>query len=187
MVGYRLVRRDRASDAFSGEGARRFGGRWNPKNIPAVYGSEHLSLAVLEFRVNQGGYDPDDQYVYFRFEFDEALVESIETPPADRLKRFKEDGSITAAQAFGEKWIQQSAPRSFQRQAPSSESNAISSLTPLTRILQKSPSVRRRNLIWIRAFGIPPEISPRQGAHWSSEHGRVAPLARIYKRNRYYD
>ena len=65
MVGFRLVRQARASDVFNGEGARRFGGRWNPKNIPVVYGSEHLSLAVLEFRVNQGGYDPDDQYVYF--------------------------------------------------------------------------------------------------------------------------
>jgi RES domain-containing protein len=117
MVGYRLVRQPRASDAFSGEGARRFAGRWNPKNIPAVYGSEHLSLAVLEFRVNQGGYDPDDQYVYFRFEFDEALVESVETPPADWLKRFKEDGSITAAQAFGEEWLQQK--RSAVLSAPS--------------------------------------------------------------------
>ena len=55
MVGYRLVRERRAADAFSGEGARHFGGRWNPKNSPTVYGSEHLSLAVLEFRVNQGG------------------------------------------------------------------------------------------------------------------------------------
>src|SRR5260370_28070610 len=102
MVGYRLVRQTRASDAFNGEGARRFGGRWNPKNLPAVYGSEHLSLAVLEFRVNQGGYDPDDQYVYFRFEFDEALVESIETPPADSLKRFKDDGSTTAPHSVTE-------------------------------------------------------------------------------------
>ena len=117
MVGYRLVRQARASDAFSGEGARRFGGRWNPKNIPAVYGSEYLSLAVLEFRVNQGGYDPDDQYVYFRFEFDEALVESIETPPTDWLKRFEEDGSITAAQAFGEEWLKQK--RSAILSAPS--------------------------------------------------------------------
>jgi RES domain-containing protein len=107
MFGYRLVRQRRASDAFSGEGPRRFGGRWSPKNIPVVYGSEHLSLAVLEFRVNQGGYDPDDQYVYFQFEFAEALVERVETPPADWLTRFKEDGSITAAQAFGEKWFLQ--------------------------------------------------------------------------------
>jgi RES domain-containing protein len=117
MVGYRLVRQTRASDAFSGERARRFGGRWNPKNIPAVYGSEHLSLAVLEFRVNQGGYDPDDQYVYFRFEFDEALVESVETPPVGWLKRFEEDGSLTPAQAFGEEWFQQK--RSAVLSAPS--------------------------------------------------------------------
>lgn len=107
MVGYRLVRQARASDAFSGEGARRFGGRWSPKNIPVVYGSEHLSLAVLEFRVNQGGYDPEDQYVYFKFEFDKALVERVETPPVDWLTRFKEDGSLTAAQAFGEEWFLQ--------------------------------------------------------------------------------
>ena len=107
MVGYRLVREARAAAAFDGEGSRRFGGRWSPKNIPVVYGSEHLSLAVLEFRVNQGGYDPDDQYVYFQFEFDEALVERVETPPADWLTRFKEDGSITAAQAIGREWFLQ--------------------------------------------------------------------------------
>jgi RES domain-containing protein len=107
MVGYRLVRETRASYAFDGEGARRFGGRWNPKKIPVVYGSEHLSLAVLEFRVNQGGYDPDDQYVYFEFEFDEALVERVETPPANWLTRFEEDGSVTAAQAFGAEWFLQ--------------------------------------------------------------------------------
>ncbi len=118
MVGYRLVRERRAADAFGGEGARRFGGRWNPKNNPAVYGSEHLSLAVLEFRVNQGGYDPDDQYVYFRFEFDEALIESIESPPEGWLVRFKGDGSITAAQGFGKEWLSQK--RSAVLSVPSS-------------------------------------------------------------------
>jgi RES domain-containing protein len=107
MVGYRLVRARRAADAFSGEGARRFGGRWNPKNSPAVYGSEHLSLAVLEFRVNQGGYDPEDHYVYFRFEFGEDLIESIESPPEEWLARFKGDGSLTAAQVFGKEWLLQ--------------------------------------------------------------------------------
>jgi RES domain-containing protein len=118
MVGYRLVRERRAADAFSGEGARRYGGRWNPKNSPAVYGSEHLSLAVLEFRVNQGGYDPDDGYVYFRFEFDAALIESIESPPERWLERFKGDGSITASQGFGKEWLIQK--RSAVLSVPSS-------------------------------------------------------------------
>ena len=118
MVGYRLVRERRAADAFSGEGARRFGGRWNPKNRPAVYGSEHLSLAVLEFRVNQGGYDPEDMYVYFRFEFDAALIEFVESTPEEWLARFKGDGSITAAQAFGKEWLLQK--RSAVLSVPSS-------------------------------------------------------------------
>jgi len=42
-----------------------------------------------------------------KFEFDEALVESVEIPPIDWLTRFKEDGSITAAQAFGKEWFLQ--------------------------------------------------------------------------------
>jgi RES domain-containing protein len=105
MVGYRLVRKARASEAFSGEGARRYGGRWNPKNIPAVYGSEHLSLAVLEFRINQATYDPQDGFVYFLFEFDEALVEAVTEPTKGWRERFSLDGSKTAAQAFGEDWI----------------------------------------------------------------------------------
>jgi RES domain-containing protein len=45
------------------------------------------------------------------------LVESIQTPPADWLKRFNEDGSSTAAQAFGEEWFQQK--RSAILSAPS--------------------------------------------------------------------
>jgi hypothetical protein len=45
------------------------------------------------------------------------LAESIETPPADWLKRFREDGSITAAQAFGEEWFKQK--RSAVLSAPS--------------------------------------------------------------------
>jgi len=63
---------------------------------------KHLSLAVLEFRVNQATYDPQDGYVYFLFEFDEALVESVTEPPEGWRERFSPDGSKTAAQAFGE-------------------------------------------------------------------------------------
>ena len=37
---------------LSGDGAARFGGRWNPKGVPAVYCSENSSLAALEVLVN---------------------------------------------------------------------------------------------------------------------------------------
>ena len=39
-------------DMLRGEGAARYGGRWNPKGMPAVYCSETSSLAALEVLVN---------------------------------------------------------------------------------------------------------------------------------------
>jgi RES domain-containing protein len=45
---YRLLRRERERDALSGEGARRYGGRWNPPGTAVVYASESRALAVLE-------------------------------------------------------------------------------------------------------------------------------------------
>jgi RES domain-containing protein len=43
------VRRVRA--AFSGEGARLYGGRWNPKGVLLVYAAESRALAMLEMLV----------------------------------------------------------------------------------------------------------------------------------------
>ena len=39
-------------DMLSGEGAARYGGRWNPKGMRAVYCSENSSLAALEILAN---------------------------------------------------------------------------------------------------------------------------------------
>lgn len=58
---WRLCRAVHAADAFSGEGARRFGGRWNSRGVPMVYASTSLSLAALEFFVHlEPGQAPSD-------------------------------------------------------------------------------------------------------------------------------
>ncbi len=44
-----------AATALDGEGARRFGGRWNPPGVPAIYASDSLALAMLEILVH---FDP---------------------------------------------------------------------------------------------------------------------------------
>jgi RES domain-containing protein len=49
---YRLVKAAPADDALSGEGARLYGGRWNPPGCPVVYASESRALAVLEVFVH---------------------------------------------------------------------------------------------------------------------------------------
>lgn len=48
---WRIVTARFAATAFSGEGARRYGGRWNRKGIPLVYTASSQSLAMLEMLV----------------------------------------------------------------------------------------------------------------------------------------
>jgi RES domain-containing protein len=50
MEAWRLCRRRYAD--LTGEGARRFGGRWNSPGRPVVYLAEHPALAALELRVH---------------------------------------------------------------------------------------------------------------------------------------
>ena len=45
---YRLIRAPWVRHALTGEGARRYGSRWNPKRVPMVYTASTLSLAALE-------------------------------------------------------------------------------------------------------------------------------------------
>ncbi len=51
-TAWRIVTARRLKSAFDGEGARRFGGRFNPPGVAVVYTAENLSLAVLELLVH---------------------------------------------------------------------------------------------------------------------------------------
>jgi RES domain-containing protein len=51
---WRLVRSIHALDWASGEGAAKYGGRWNSRGVRAVYASLEPSLAVLEVAVHTG-------------------------------------------------------------------------------------------------------------------------------------
>lgn len=51
LTVWRLVTARFADTAFSGEGARLYGGRWNLKGVPVVYTSATQSLAMLEMLV----------------------------------------------------------------------------------------------------------------------------------------
>ncbi len=52
MLLWRIVKNRHAAAAFDGEGARRFGGRWNSVGTPMAYCSSTLSLAALEILVH---------------------------------------------------------------------------------------------------------------------------------------
>jgi RES domain-containing protein len=52
MRFWRICRRRYAAEAATGEGARRYGGRWNSRRVRMVYASTSLSLAAVETFVN---------------------------------------------------------------------------------------------------------------------------------------
>ena len=54
LVAWRLDRAEFASSWNSGEGAWRFGGRWNSKGVRAVYCSVDPAAAILEVAVHKG-------------------------------------------------------------------------------------------------------------------------------------
>lgn len=78
---WRLVTARFAGSAFSGEGARLYGGRWNRKGVPMVYTSASQSLAMLEMLAQD---DPlRAQYVVIPAAIPDAL--EIERVATDEL------------------------------------------------------------------------------------------------------
>jgi RES domain-containing protein len=49
---WRICKARYAGEAFTGRGARRFGGRWNTPGVPMVYCSSSLALAAMELFVH---------------------------------------------------------------------------------------------------------------------------------------
>ena len=74
VLAYRLVKRKWREIAFDGEGARRYGGRWNSKGNPCVYLAGSESLAMLEVMVHLEEYSLLQHYALFEVSLPEASI-----------------------------------------------------------------------------------------------------------------
>ncbi len=101
LTGHRLVRRQLGKSAFSGEGARRWGGRWNSAGVGIVYLSSTLSLASLEFLVHFAAREDLPELVSFSVRFAEELVRSVAGLPAD----WRAVPPPESTQAIGDAWV----------------------------------------------------------------------------------
>jgi len=95
---WRLARRPYA--ALDGEGARRFGGRWNPRGRPVVYAAEHLSLALLEIIVHLE-LSPDE----FPQDYVKIPIDIPDDVPVSRISSLP--GSEAEMRTLGARWIDQ--------------------------------------------------------------------------------
>lgn len=100
---WRLVREERADDAFSGEGARLYGGRWNPHGLPATYLSATRSLAALEVLVHQAEHLPAGRFLFFEVRFPEHFVTTIS--PTDLEADWRNYPPRNSTVSVGGNWL----------------------------------------------------------------------------------
>jgi RES domain-containing protein len=101
---WRLCRAPYAAEAFGGEGARRFGGRWNSRGVPMVYASTSLALAAIELFVHlEPGQAPDDLVSISALLPEGEPVRSLQA--ADLPAAWWTDGAAAAIRQLGDAWI----------------------------------------------------------------------------------
>lgn len=101
--GWRIDKPGR--DAFSGEGARRFGGRWNSPGVAAVYLSEHQSLAALEIFVHLRPLVPQGKFLAYFVEWEEAQMEVL---PAKKLPGdWRTSPAGPSTMQLGDDWVRE--------------------------------------------------------------------------------
>jgi RES domain-containing protein len=99
---WRLTTARFADTAFSGDGARRYGGRWNPKGTAVVYTAATLSLAMLELLVQ-------DQPLRARYVAvpadipDDLAIERID--PADLPADWRDPAARDTLRRIGAEWV----------------------------------------------------------------------------------
>jgi len=103
ISAWRIIKQKHAKTAFTGEGARLFGGHWNSPGRRMVYTSESRALALAEILVHLESSGPLSRYVTFRVELDEALVANIAS--GDLPKNWRADPAPRRLQAIGDSWL----------------------------------------------------------------------------------
>jgi RES domain-containing protein len=103
MQIWRICRARYAAEAFSGHGARRFGGRWNTPGVPMVYASTSLALAAIELFVHL---EPNQQP-------DDLVSIAAALPDGEPAMRLEPDGlprgwwtdDVESLRTLGDQWI----------------------------------------------------------------------------------
>ena len=103
VTGWRIVTAKYKNDAFSGEGARIQGGRWNSKGVPMVYTAGSLALALLEILVSLPAAKLLQEFVRIPIRFSLKLVTSLEEAdlPADWNSR----PASSSTKKIGDQWV----------------------------------------------------------------------------------
>jgi len=106
VTAWRFAKAKHADQAFAGEGARKFGGRWNNPGTPVVYAASGISLALLELLAHLEDASILPSYVLFRADINDSLIETLDQ--AILPKDWRDSPAPASVKALGDKWFEQS-------------------------------------------------------------------------------
>lgn len=103
LYGYRIVSKKWAANAFDGEGARLYGGRWNSKGNSCVYLAGSESLAMLEMLVHLQNSELLASYELYQVTFGQQAGLTIDD--ADLPSNWQENPAPTDTAEIGDQWL----------------------------------------------------------------------------------
>lgn len=102
ILSWRLVPSNNKYDPFSGEGAEKFGGRWNFKGTKLIYCSESRSLAMLEILANLSGLNKNRLYFAYPIQFHEE--DCLVLDPKNLPKHWNNHSPMEETKEIGSLW-----------------------------------------------------------------------------------
>ena len=103
IAAWRIVKRRHARTAFTGEGARLYGGRWNNPGVAIVYTAESQSLAALEMVVHLDSTALLLSYVVIQVSINESFILTVAPPELPR--NWRTDPPPMRVRELGDAWV----------------------------------------------------------------------------------
>lgn len=104
MKAFRITSTKSRKEAFSGEGAWKYGGRWNQEGHRAVYLAQSISLCALEILVHVDPEDMPSGFYCFEVHIPEGIrIEKIEA--GSLPKKWRNYPAHPSTQQMGTEWL----------------------------------------------------------------------------------
>lgn len=101
---WRICNAKWAATAFNGQGAKTYGGRWNPAGTAVVYSSSSLALAALESLVHLGVRKTPLPHVAIPADIPEGLA-IAQVSPGELPSTWRDDPPPPALVTIGRQWV----------------------------------------------------------------------------------
>jgi RES domain-containing protein len=103
-TAWRMIPAKHQHEAFSGDGARIAGGRWNMRGTRAVYLSSSMSLAALETLLYAGQAALGIPFAVFRVEIPDD-INILALAPANRPSSWRVEPPPESIKRLGSEWV----------------------------------------------------------------------------------